>query len=196
MQTYTTNDGTQWPVSDAWPINHPSSNIRINAEQTLNRIISYLNGRSLASVFGSGSTLDQVHGNEWRPDTCTCVLSVIINHYNPGAGTIPHVYTPCVYHTQYTSSVSHYAAILNECQTKERARALLANYLGVSSSLIQWGFDANRHVQLSYASLSGSIAMATAQSVIQAQFPSVTVITPTGSVVSNPTGSVTGSVGV
>ncbi len=173
MQTYLSSDGRSWPVSDRWPINDPNATIRANARATLERIIGHLGDRPLASVFGPDTTLDQVHGGSWSPDTCGCVLHTIHDHYAPEKGSIAHrSHVTCEHHAHLTTPVAHHAAVLAECQHKERVRATLAAHLGVPHSEIGWTFDGQRELLVSHPTLhDGDAAIPRAQAIVSSEHP-------------------------
>lgn len=134
MQTYTSNDGRKWPVSDKWPMNDPNPAIRMNARNILERLATeVLDGRELEDVFGKGATLDQVHRNTWTSPTCGCTLHFLFDHHKAQAGEqhehIPHrVVEACDLHKHLTDPVAHYKAVHeHHWQANEREAAAKKN---------------------------------------------------------------------
>jgi hypothetical protein len=110
MQTYTTADGVEHPVSDGfllyppeWTQDHEDHVLAIwKAGEELHDLdraflTAWQNRANLESAwrflgdgphytdhFGPDATLDQVHGQGWSPDTCGCTHHQVYDHHKRG----------------------------------------------------------------------------------------------------------------
>jgi hypothetical protein len=174
MQTYISNDGRSWPVSDKWPINDARSLVRDNARHTLESIIAKLHGTDYREFFGPDATLDQCHGNNQKTDICDCEFHVFFDHYEartaadaigialdkgepaPAVKVKIHPHKAlfvCKHHAHHSDVREHHAAVMAECQDKENARMIVAQQMGIDSKDIVWRYDERRQLVLSHPAL-------------------------------------------